>query len=104
MKHMTVTFLFSPDKDEVLLLLKNRGPYTGAWNGVGGKVEDGEHSYIRSAVREVEEETGVKLIASDLQYLLSCNFMTGTALHVFTGIVDKDAPRQCESEQIKCFL
>lgn len=51
-------FAFSPSKQEVLLLKKARPDWQkGLYNGVGGKVEEGEHIYD-AMVREFEEETG----------------------------------------------
>lgn len=47
-------------KREVLLGMKKRGFGTGKWNGYGGKQEMGE-SMIQCAVRELEEESGIRL-------------------------------------------
>jgi 8-oxo-dGTP diphosphatase len=44
----------------VLLSLLNRGPNTGKWTLVGGGVEFGE-SPQAALIREVEEESGIKL-------------------------------------------
>ena len=46
----------------MLLLLRNRQPNKGLWNGVGGKVEQGETPF-ESCIREVKEETGFRLDA-----------------------------------------
>lgn len=48
-------------KEKVLLGLKKRGFGQGKWNGMGGKVKDGE-SIIKAAVRETKEEVGVEMI------------------------------------------
>lgn len=44
--------------DQVLLALKKRGFGEGKWNGVGGKVKDGE-TIEQTAIRETQEEIGV---------------------------------------------
>ena len=44
--------------DEVLLAMKKRGFGEGKYNGIGGKVEDGE-TVKDAAVRELYEEVGV---------------------------------------------
>ncbi len=48
---------------EILLAMKKRGFGRGKWNGVGGKVspEKGDKSIIDAAVRETEEEIGVRI-------------------------------------------
>ena len=56
MKH--VTLLFLRRDNEILLAMKKRGFGVGKWNGVGGKVEEGE-SYEEAAIRECQEEIGV---------------------------------------------
>jgi mutator protein MutT len=56
MKH--VTLLFLRREGEILLAMKKRRFGAGKWNGVGGKVEEGE-SYEQAAIRECEEEIGV---------------------------------------------
>ncbi|MUG70412.1 NUDIX hydrolase [Paenibacillus validus] len=46
--------------DEILLLNRNKPSWMGRWNGVGGKVENGETPRA-SVLREVYEETGIRL-------------------------------------------
>ncbi len=41
------------------MLLRNKPPNQGLWNGVGGHIEPGETPY-ESCMREIEEETGLK--------------------------------------------
>jgi 8-oxo-dGTP pyrophosphatase MutT (NUDIX family) len=96
----TVTFLFDDSLDNVLMLKKNRGPYAGTLNGVGGKVEHDEKAIHRSASREIAEETGILIPATELRFLMVTTFATGVTLHVYTGIIRWDAPKQLESEEI----
>lgn len=44
----------------ILLIRKTRGPYTGAWDLPGGRIEWGE-SPETAARRELQEETGIAL-------------------------------------------
>lgn len=53
-----VCFLKSDDK--ILMLNREKAPMMGVWNGVGGKYEDGETA-DDGAIREVYEETGIKV-------------------------------------------
>lgn len=59
MKKYVAGFLFSQDSSKVVLIQKiNPAWQNGLLNGVGGKIEAGEHA-IDAMVREFKEETGV---------------------------------------------
>ena len=49
------------------MLNRELPPAQGLWNGIGGKVEEGE-TPLDCIVREVEEETGILLKPSDMIY------------------------------------
>src|SRR5207253_3226833 len=71
LKVATVIFIL---KDEYILLgHKKRGFGQNKWNGVGGKVEP-EETIKASAVREVEEEIGIKLSEDDLEQVAILRF------------------------------
>jgi len=55
----SLCYIFNKN-NQVLLIYKKRGFGQGLWNGAGGKVETGE-SIETSVIREVEEETGLKV-------------------------------------------
>ncbi len=57
-KKMTLCFLI--ENGHVLLGYKKKGFGNGRWNGFGGKVEPGE-TIEQGAVREMQEEAGVKV-------------------------------------------
>jgi 8-oxo-dGTP diphosphatase len=59
---------FIESDDKVLMLLRKKWPNDNLWNGVGGKIEKGE-SILRSAQREINEETGLGLEKNNLDYL-----------------------------------
>jgi ADP-ribose pyrophosphatase YjhB (NUDIX family) len=65
------TLVFLVKGDEVLLAMKKRGFGEGRWNGVGGKVTDGE-TVEEAAKREAKEEIGVDV--KSLQKVASLNF------------------------------
>lgn len=52
------TLLFLRRDDQILLAMKKRGFGAGKWNGVGGKLEEGE-SLEDATIRETQEEIGV---------------------------------------------
>ena len=59
MTEYVLVFVFSLDREKVLLIRKNRpGWQAGLLNGLGGKVEKGEAPFS-AAYREVEEESGL---------------------------------------------
>lgn len=59
--------------DQVLLAMKKRGFGVGKWNGVGGKVKDGE-TVEQAAIRETQEEIGVTPIAMKQVAVLDFHF------------------------------
>ena len=58
-------FMFSKSQEHVVLIKKQKPAFLkGLWNGVGGKIEEGEIS-VEAMVREFREETGVSTVCSD---------------------------------------
>lgn len=63
MHRYTLAFLVKQDK--VLLLNRNKSPWMGAWNGVGGKIHMNE-TPLACIVREIAEETGLLVKPEDV--------------------------------------
>lgn len=61
MRQYVVVMLFSKDKSKMLMIKRNKPPFKDCWNGVGGKIENGE-TKIEAAIRETMEETGITLV------------------------------------------
>lgn len=76
MKEATICLLIRGNqKDkELLLAMKKRGFGAGKWNGVGGKIdlEKGDKNVTDAAIRETEEEIGVKI--KELEKVAVLNF------------------------------
>jgi len=64
------------DEKELLLAMKKRGFGKGKWNGVGGKEdsEKGDINIVKVAIRETEEEIGVKIRKMEKVAVLSFYF------------------------------
>ncbi|RLV92393.1 8-oxo-dGTP diphosphatase [Spathaspora sp. JA1] len=56
----TLGFIYCPENKKVLLLNRNKSPWMGKWNGVGGKLESGE-TPLQCIQRETLEETGLSI-------------------------------------------
>ncbi len=59
-KNYVVIMLFNKNYDKLLLVKRNKKPYKGCWNGIGGKIENNE-TPCEAAIRECMEETGILL-------------------------------------------
>lgn len=60
----TLGYILSPDKNEVLLIHRNSRPddeHLGKYNGLGGKLEEGE-DVVSGMRRELEEEADIKVL------------------------------------------
>lgn len=72
MKPTTLCFVFD-NNNRLLLGRKKRGFGVGKWNGFGGKLQEGE-SFRQCAVRELEEESGLKAKVEDLKPVALLDF------------------------------
>ena len=76
MKQATLCLLVkgNQNKKELLLAMKKRGFGVGKWNGIGGKLdlEKGDENVIEAAIRETEEEIGVRV--KDLEKVAVLSF------------------------------
>lgn len=99
MKLSTLCFLLK--EDQILLAMKKRGFGEGKWNGVGGKVDEGE-SIAHAAVRETEEEIGVTATESDMEFVAELHFRSPSNeklnwnVHVFFLRAWRGEPQESE--------
>lgn len=90
-KNYVVIMLFNKDYSKILLVKRNKNPYKECWNGIGGKIENGE-TPIEAAIRETLEETGIHM--NNPKLLVTCvypienNQNSGTKLNVIYDCVD----------------
>jgi 8-oxo-dGTP diphosphatase len=73
MQKTTLLFLYKPKEKKILLGMKKRGFGKGKWNGVGGKLNEGE-TIIEASMRETEEEIGVIVDQGDLMQVATIDF------------------------------
>jgi 8-oxo-dGTP diphosphatase len=90
------TLCFLTRGDEVLMLLRQKAPNRGLWNGVGGRIEVGEDP--RDCIlREVYEETGFRLNSARFAGLLTWEGfeIPNGGLFLFTAEAPRGEPGQC---------
>lgn len=74
MQQTTLLYLHKPSEKKILLAMKKRRFGEGKWNGVGGKLMEGE-TIKQALVRETFEEIGVKINEDDLVQVATLEFL-----------------------------
>jgi len=105
---LEATLCFLIRAEAILLGLKKVGFGAGKYGGFGGKVEAGETPEM-AAVREMAEETGIKLAASELQRVGHLTFLFpykpewSQVVHVFLARSwDGQAVESAEARPVWC--
>ena len=73
------TLCYIMDEDKTLMLYRNKKEndyHEGKWNGLGGKLEAGE-TPEECAIREVYEESGLKVFGPQLKGLITFPMFDG---------------------------
>jgi mutator protein MutT len=95
-KHSNCIVVFNKDKDLVLFCKRQKDPYKGLYNFVGGKVEMGESSEA-AAYRELQEETGISSRDICLYRLMDLTYYhLNFVLEIYVGILEDDVILQEE--------
>lgn len=90
MKKLNVIIVYNKDENKILMCKREKEPYKGKLNLVGGKVEKGE-SELEAAYRELNEETGIKRNEINLTHIMNFQYnMQDMELEVFAGKLNKD--------------
>lgn len=99
----TLGFVYCPETDQVLLLNRQKAPWMGRWNGIGGKLEPTESPH-ECIVREAEEETGLIITQWQdrgvLRWFRDDNDLGG--VHLFTAEVRKDELEAYKTPKCYC--
>ena len=90
MKKLNVVLVYNKEENKILMCKREKEPYKGKFNLVGGKVEQDENE-LNAAYRELQEETGIT--NSDIKLFHIMNFqykMSDMELEVYAGKLNKD--------------
>lgn len=92
--------VFNKAKDAVLFCKRQKEPYKGRFNFVGGKVEPGEES-DKAAYRELQEETGITRQQIRLYRLMDIRYYyQDFDLELYVGKLDEDVPLKEETNPL----
>ena len=90
MKKLNVILVYNKDENEILMCKREKEPYKGKFNLVGGKVEKNENE-LHAAYRELCEETGITSDDIVLTHIMNFQYiMQDMELEVYAGKLDKD--------------
>ena len=68
-----VTLCFVKKDNKILMINRNKPPFMGMWNAVGGHLEDGE-TPMQCAIREIYEEGNIKVDNAELISISTWNY------------------------------
>ena len=101
LRKVTLCYLLNKENGEVLIAMKKRGFCAGRWNGIGGKLNEGE-SIEEALIREAKEEIGVTLTSFRKAGAISFYFSGpgsqdfNQEVHVFTADSWEGTPKESE--------
>ena len=88
--------VFNKNKDNVLFCRRQKDPYKGLYNFVGGKLEPGETSE-EAAYRELQEETGISRRVIRLYRLMDLTYYhRRIVVELYVGVLERDVVLQEE--------
>ena len=90
MKKLNVILVYNKEENKILMCKREKEPYKGKFNLVGGKVEKGEDE-LHAAYRELYEETGISGDDIVLTHIMNFQYiMQDMELEVYVGKLNKD--------------
>lgn len=90
MKQYNLVLVYDKNKENILMCKREKEPYKGKLNLVGGKVEPNETD-LESAYRELKEETGINNDEIELKPLINFEYpFQDKIIKVFVGRLKKD--------------
>lgn len=90
MKKLNVIIVYNKEDDKILMCKREKEPYKGKFNLVGGKVEENE-TELQGAYRELQEETGITQKEIVLTHIMNFQYqMSNMELEVYAGKLKKE--------------
>ena len=90
MKKLNVILVYNKEEDKILMCKREKEPYKGKFNLVGGKVEQNEDE-LDAAYRELKEETGITKDDIKLSPIMNFQYkMIDMELELYAGKLNKD--------------
>ena len=81
------TLCFVKKGNKILVINRNKPPFVGMWNAVGGKVKEGE-SIEECAIREIKEESGVTVESAEVFSVFTWNYDDETGYATLSVLPD----------------
>lgn len=89
MKKLNVIIVYNKEENKILMCKREKEPYKGKFNLVGGKVEPNEDELV-AAYRELQEETGITNNDITLTHLMNFQYkLLDMELEVYVGKLNK---------------
>lgn len=90
MKKLNLILVYNSNEDKILMCKREKEPYKGKFNLVGGKVEQNENE-LHAAYRELQEETGISKDDINLTHIMNFQYeMSDMELELYAGKLNKD--------------
>lgn len=83
-----LTLCFLKYQNSILLINRNKVPFMGMWNAIGGHQEKGE-TLLECAIREIYEETNIKIEKLNFMGKFTWNFDDDIG-YIYVGNLEKD--------------
>jgi ADP-ribose pyrophosphatase len=81
------TLAFIRKGGKLLMINREKNPWQGAWNGIGGKLEPGETAEI-CVIREIREETGLCVVNPAFRGIVTWNADDEERRGMYVFVVD----------------
>ncbi|MDR1795496.1 MAG: NUDIX hydrolase [Erysipelotrichaceae bacterium] len=95
--------VYNKECTHVLFCHRQKNPYQGLYNLVGGKLDEGEDA-LSGAYRELYEETGIGKEDIELRAFGSFSYaLEGVTLEIFFGVLKRDVTLVAEANPLKWF-
>lgn len=90
MRKLNVILVYNKEESKILMCKREKEPYKGKFNLVGGKVEKNENE-LHAAYRELQEETGITNNDITLTHIMDFRYeISDIELEVYAGKLNKD--------------